>query len=136
MRKESGFTVMEAGIGIFIILTILAFAAPTVLSVVAAYNLSSATREVATDLWQARSLAVNGNSAFRVDFAAGSYRVVRLSDNAVVKARSLAKYNVGTTDGSITFHSRGTSSSGSVVLSNHLRTKTVDVNLLGRVRIS
>jgi len=136
MRKESGFTLMEMGISIFIFLTILGFAAPTVLSMVAAYRLQSAAREVATDMGNAKLLALKANTTFRVDFVSGSYQIVRVADHTVFKTRNLADYRVGTTDGSITFHSRGTSSSGSVVLSNNLRSKTVNVNMLGKVRIS
>ena len=136
MKKESGFTLMELGITLFIFLTILAFAAPVILQMMATYNLHSAAREVATDMWNARLLAVNQNTTFRIDFTSGSYQIVRVSDNSVFKTRNLADYNVGTSNGSITFNSRGTSSAGSLVLSNNLRTRTINVNIQGRAKIS
>jgi Tfp pilus assembly protein FimT len=136
MRKKSGFTGIELGISILIILTILAFFAPTFLSVIATYKLQSAAHEVATDISNARVLAENENTTVRIDFTSGSYQIVRVSDNSVFKARNLADYSVGTSEGSFTFYSRGTSSSGSIVLSNHLQTKTINVNVLGRVRVS
>ena len=137
MRREPGFTAMEFVISIFIILTILAFAAPSILSMVATYNLHSAARAVATDMWNARLLAVNENTSFQINFTSGSYQIVRVSDNSVFKTENLTTdYNVGATTGSITFNSRGESSSGSVVLTNGHGSKTITVNLLGRASIS
>jgi len=136
MKRESGFTVMELGITLFILLTLLAFATPTILQMMATYNLHSAAHEVATDMWNARLLAANQNTTFRIDFTSGSYQIVRVSDNSVFKTVNLADYHVGTTNGSITFNSRGTSSSGSFVLNNNFQTKTINVNSLGRAKIS
>lgn len=123
---------MEAGISIFISLTIFALAAPTTLNIMAIHNLRCATREVVTDMESTRFLALDRNQTFRIDFNAGTYQIIRVSDNSIFKIRSLEDYNVQTTKTSITFSNRGSSSSGVVTLSNGLATKSIKVNRLGR----
>jgi len=136
MRKSSRVTLMEAIISIFIFLTILAFAAPTIVRGISRHNLNSAALKAAGDMWDAKFLAMQEGTIFRIDFASGSYQVVRVSDNSVLKVGDLANYGVAITDGSITFDSRGFSSSGAIVLSNGVGVKTIRVNNLGKVKIS
>jgi hypothetical protein len=133
MRKNLRFTVREAGISIFISLTIFALAAPTILNIMAIQNLHSATREVIDDMESTKFLALDKNQTFRIDFNAGTYQIIRVSDNSIFKIRSLEDYHVQTTKTSITFFNRGSSSSGVVTLSNGLRTKSIKVNRLARV---
>ena len=83
MRKDLRFTVREAGISIFISLTIFVLAAPTILNIMAIQNLRSATREVVTDMESTRFLAVDRNQTFRIDFNAGTYQIIRVSDNSI-----------------------------------------------------
>ena len=56
MKQNLRFTVREAGISIFITLTLFALAAPTILNIMAIQNLRSATREVVTDMESTRFL--------------------------------------------------------------------------------
>ena len=136
MRKSSRFTLMEVIISLFISLTILAFAAPTIFRAISIHNLNSAALKAATDMWDTKYLAITEGTIFRIDFTSGSYQIIRVSDNSVIKGGDLTNYDVGTTDGSITFDSRGFSSSGFIVLSNGIGVKTIRVNNLGKVRIS
>ncbi len=136
MRKGARFTVMELTISLFIFLTVLAFAAPTIFRAISIQNLNSAALKAATDMWDTKYLAITEGTIYQIDFTSGSYQIIRVSDNSVLKVGDLTNYDAGTTDGSITFDSRGFSSSGSIILSNGYGVKTIRANNIGRVKIS
>lgn len=136
-RGSQGLTLVELILCMAILGVLLAIASPLLAQFSSGYKLRAATRELATDLQFARLLAVKENRSFRVIFEAKSYRVERVSDDFVAKARTFSvDYPEVTLNGPvITFNSRGNASSQTITVSNFAASKNITVSSTGRVKL-
>ncbi len=138
-KNSSGLTLMELIICLAVIGHPSGVASPLVAQFSSGYKLRAAARELATDLQFARLLAVKENKNFQVECNGNSYRVSRVSDGFVAKARN---FSVDYPDVSleyaspvVTFNSRGNSSSQTITVSNSMGTKNITVGSTGRVKL-
>jgi len=136
-RGSQGLTLVELILCMAILGVLLAIASPLLAQFSTGYKLRAATRELATDLQFARLLAVKENRSFRVICEAKSYRVERVSDDFVAKARTFSvDYPEVTLNGPvITFNSRGNASSQTITVSNFAASKNITVSSTGRVKL-
>jgi type IV fimbrial biogenesis protein FimT len=136
-QPSKGLTLVELMITLAVLAILLVIATPSLDLFSSTYKLRGATREVATDLQFARLLAVKENKDIRVAFSPTSYQVVRVSDGSVAKTRNLnPDYpNITLTSISITFDSRGNSSTNTITVANPRGTKNVTVNPTGKVKV-
>ena len=136
-RGSQGLTLVELILCMAILAVLLAIASPLLAQFSTGYRLRAATRELATDLQFARLLAVKENRNFQVICDTNSYRVVRVSDGFVAKARTFsADYSDVTLSGPvITFNSRGNASSQTITVSNFATSKNITVGYTGRVKL-
>lgn len=158
LRKDGGFTLAEMMVVLAILAILLGFVSLNAASFLAPFRLSSAARQVATDLQLVRMKAIAQNRRFRALFSAGgtTYQVER--DNGSGTWQPHALYGHGTAasaaqpiplpqevqidsattaGGVVIFQPRG--NAGGITISlNHpalSTTKSVVVNLAGRVKI-
>ena len=136
-RGSQGLTITELIVCMAILAVLLAIASPLIGQVTSVYKLHGAARELAADLQFARLLAVKENKSYQVVCSSQSYQVVRVSDGLVAKARSFSvDYpEVSLNAPTITFNSRGISSSSTVMVSNFATTKNIKVDYTGRVKL-
>ncbi len=136
-RGSQGLTLVELILCMAILGVLLAIASPLLAQFSTGYKLRAATRELATDLQFARLLAVKENRSFKVICEEKSYRVERVSDGFVAKARTLSgDYPDVTLSGpEITFNSRGNASSQTITVSNFAASKNITVGSTGRVKL-
>ncbi len=134
-HSVSGFTVLELMVAIGIATIVMAVAIPSFLSWLPTLRLSSAARQVATDLQVARMKAISQNAAYTVTFtqATGTYTYG-------TDSRDVGQLYPGITISSAptnpVFTPRGTASTtGTVTLSNGTATKQIVVSTVGRVTI-
>jgi prepilin-type N-terminal cleavage/methylation domain-containing protein len=131
--SNRGFTVVEILVSLTIIGILVKIAFPNVLAWLPALRLSSAARQIATDLQLARVQAIAKNSSQTVTFnvSGGSYSFGS-------ESRSLPLLFPGITISSATnptFTPRGTANSVTITLSNGSNQKLVCVKSMGRVAI-
>jgi len=137
---DSGLTVTEMMVTIFISAVLMGIAVPNFLSWLSMFRLDDAARQIATDLQLARMRAISQNTANTATFDAanGTYTFTLGTDSRDLKVLypgitiAVAPANPG-------FNSRGTSTNAGVItitLSNASGTQRfVCVMLVGRVNI-
>lgn len=106
---------------------------PSFLSWLPSFRLSSAARQVATDLQLARMRAIAQNTSYTVTFDVSTASYTFGSDS-----RNLPELFPGITIASAsdaTFTSRGTASAVTIELSNAAGQKFVCVKVVGRVKV-
>lgn len=140
-RSVSGFTVLELMVAIGIAATVLSVAVPSFLTWLPTLRLSSAARQVATDLQVARMKAISRNTSYTVNFtpSTGAYTFTP-GTGTDTDSRDVGQLYPGITISSVSanpvFTPRGTASTtGTVTLSNGTATKQVQVSTVGRVII-
>ena len=136
-RGASGFTVMELIVTIAIAGVLMGVAVPSFMSLLPTLRLSSAARQVATDLQLARMKAISQNTQNTVTFVSGTYTFTVGS-----VSRNLNQLYPGITVASVSsnpiFSPRGTTSNGAIVsitLSNGSAQTRVCVKIVGQVSI-
>lgn len=136
-RHPSGMTLLEILITLTIVTILVAIAVPQVSNLSSVYQLRGAAQEVAADLQFARLLAIKEDLSMNVTFTSNSYQVSRVSNGSVVKSRNMSSDYPGAALSvvALTFYSRGTSTGGTVTVSNAAGTRSVLVNTAGLVRI-
>ena len=136
-HRVSGFTVLELMVAIGIAMVVLGIAVPSLLTWLPTLRLSSAARQVATDLQVARMKAISQNTSFTISFVTSDATYTYGSDS-----RNLAQEYPGITISSVSpsnpvFSSRGTASAAvTITLSNGSAQKLVCVKTVGRVNIA
>jgi type IV fimbrial biogenesis protein FimT len=138
-HSSSGFTLMELLVVISIAMVLMGIAIPSFLSWLPTLRLSSAARQVATDLQIARMRAISRNATNTVTFntVTGTYTSTL---GVVGESRDIDQLYPGITISVVSanpaFTARGTASpAGNITLSNGSATKQVQVNAIGRVII-
>ena len=145
-QRVSGFTVLELMVAIGIAMVVLGIAIPSFTAWLPTLRLSSAARQVATDLQVARMKAISQNVKYRLNFVtATSYTFEKDADNngvfdspAESGPFSLPEgITVGATGGTSEFQPRGTASAASTITlrNGNNETKTVQVAIVGRVTL-
>lgn len=135
-RKQAGFTLMEMIVAIAVSMIVLAVGTPSFLSWMPTIRLTSAARQVATDLQVARIKAISQNTNNTVTFntTTGTYTFTLGSDS-----RDIGQLYPGITIASAAnpvFSPRGTASAGAQIsLNNGSVLKYVCVKAVGRVNI-
>jgi len=136
-RAASGFTVLELIVAIGIASIVMGIAIPSFLSWLPTLRLSSAARQVATDLQVARMKAISQNTANTVTFtpSTGTYTFTLGAES-----RDIDVLYPGITIASAsnpTFTPRGTANAAATItLSNGSAQKLVCVKTVGRVNIA
>lgn len=134
IHGQFGFTVMELVVAIAVSMIVLAVGTPSFLSWMPTIRLTSAARQVATDLQVARMKAISQNTSYTVTFnvSAGTYTFG--SDS-----RDIGQLYPGITIASApnpVFSPRGTASAGvQISLTNGSAQKYICVKAVGRVNI-
>ena len=136
-RKQAGVTLMEMIVAIAVSMIVLAVATPSFLSWMPTIRLTSAARQVASDLQVARMKAISQNTNNTVTFntTTGTYAFTLGSDS-----RDIGQLYPGITILSVSsnpvFTPRGTASAGAEIkLNNGSAQKFVCVKAVGRVNI-
>ncbi|MBN2283071.1 MAG: GspH/FimT family pseudopilin [Deltaproteobacteria bacterium] len=145
--KKTGFTLIELLMVVVLMAIISAIAMPGFLEWMAQNRLNGATRQVMTDLMEARSSAVNQNNRFRVLFVdSHRYQIHddRNNNSAIDAGEPVVTKDIHNDYQDVTFsatatpifYSRGTAFGTTVTLylANHGQTKTVTVSAAGRVK--
>lgn len=135
-RGMAGFTLMEVLTTIAVISIVMAIALPAFTRLLPGIRLSSAARQIATDLQLARMRAIaqhaNQTVAFNVDTETYTFGT---------DTRNLAQLYPGTTietlsAGDPIFTTTGTAAAATIItIKNHGVTKQVQVTAIGRVNI-
>ncbi len=129
-----GFTVIELLVVLAVMGLTIGVAVPSFLSWLPGLRLSSAARQVATDLQLARMRAISQNSATTVTFNVSGASYMFGTDS-----RNLGQLFPGITIASAasnpTFTSRGTANTVTITLSNGVSQKLICVKAVGRVTI-
>lgn len=150
-QRASGFTVLELMVAVGIAMVVLGIAVPSLLTWLPTLRLSSATRQVATDLQVARMKAISQNTKFQVNFVgalpATSYQVQKdLNNNGTIESGEIESGPFSLPDGitvtavsttPLEFQPRGTATNASTITlkNGNNETKTVQVAIVGRVTI-
>ncbi len=133
--ETSGFSVVEMLLTIAVGLIILAIAIPSFLSWLPGLRLSSAARQVATDLQVARMKAIAQNTAYTVTFNTSTTYTFSIGGDS----RDFGQLYPGITftkTANPVFTARGTASTpATITLTNGGANKQVEVTSVGRVRI-
>ncbi len=137
-HSSSGFTLMELLVVISLLMVLIGIAIPSFLSWLPTLRLSSAARQVATDLQIARMRAISRNATNTVTF--NTVTMTYTSTLGVGESRDIDQLYPGITISVVSanpaFTARGTASpTGNITLSNGSATKQVQVNPIGRVKI-
>lgn len=132
--SASGFTVLELMVAIGIAAIVMAVAVPSFMSWLPTLRLSSAARQVATDLQVARMKAISQNTSYTVTFTPSNGTYSYSTDS-----RDIGQLYPGISISSApnpVFTPRGTASTtGTIRLSNGTATKDIVVSTVGRVTI-
>lgn len=133
-EKQAGFTLIEMIVTVAVAMIVLAVGAPSFLSWMPTIRLSSAARQVATDLQVARMKAISQNTSYTVTFNASAGTYAFGSDS-----RDIGQLYPGITmlvSANPVFSPRGTASASSTITLNNGSTQTfVCVKNVGRVNI-
>jgi type IV fimbrial biogenesis protein FimT len=137
---KPGFTILELVVTLGILGTLFAMAVPSFRSWLPTLRLTAAARQVAMELQQARMKAVNQNTIFQVQFAAGAnvYVVQRCTPTCANDTGNVVLPDgiTVTTAATPQFLPRGTASAASTItLTNGTSTVQVQVLAVGRVKI-
>jgi type II secretory pathway pseudopilin PulG len=130
-RQSGGYTLAELLVLLGVLAALMGAAVPSFLSWLPSFRLSSATRQVATDLQLARMRAIAQNTSYTVTFASSSYTFGSDSRNL----NDLFPGITITAGSNPTFTSRGTANAVAITLSNGVGQKFVCVKVVGRVNI-
>jgi len=131
IQNAAGFTLIEILVVVALALVFMGVALPSFLSWLPTSRLSSAVRQVATDLQVARMRAIAQNTNNTVTFASNTYTYG--SDS-----RDISQLYPGISIESAvnpTFNSRGTANSVNIKLTNGTASKWVCVKVVGRVNV-
>ena len=137
-RSASGFTVLELIVAIGIASVVMGIAIPSFLSWLPTLRLSSAARQVATDLQVARMKAISQNASNTVTFiqAAGTYTFTLSPADSRDVGQLYPGITISSAPTNPVFTPRGTASTtGTIRLSNGTATKDIVVSTVGRVII-
>ena len=137
-----GFTLLEALVGLAIVGVLMAIAVPTWIVLVPTYSLSSAARQVQSELHRIKMQAIAENVTFRLVFleTAGSYTIQRVGASTTQHGTKPLPAGIDIRSAiTLGFTPRGTASpggGGTVKLCNSRGAGTnVVLNSTGRVRI-
>jgi len=142
--QQGGFTLAEILVVITIIGILSAIAVPNWSTLLPTYAVNGAARQVQSELHKLKSRAVSENAAFRLVFSTSSYTVEKYSGGSYQltgenKALPSGITLAGTSDTTLGFTSRGTSSDSSDKTVKLCNTKGAGKNMVlsntGRVRI-
>ena len=145
-NRASGFTLMELIVAIAIASTVMGVAIPSFLSWLPTLRLSSAARQVATDLQVARMKAISQNVKFRISFVGsvpGASTYLLQKDNGGTFVTDSGPFSLpeGITVSALSatseFQPRGTVNSASDITLRNINseTKLIQVAVVGRVKI-
>lgn len=129
----SGFTVMELLAAITIASILMAVAVPHLLDWLPTLRLSSAARQVATDLQVARMRAISQNASNTITFSGSTYSY---NGNSRDVGALFPGITISSAPTNPVFTPRGTASTtGTITLTNGSATKNIVVSAVGRVNI-
>jgi type IV fimbrial biogenesis protein FimT len=132
LAGTAGFSITELMVVMAIGGIIMGIAAPSFMRWLPDMRLSSAAREVATDLQMARMKAISKNTTYTVTFNSNAYTFG-------TDTRSISTLYPGitvTASANPVFSPRGTANSSTITLSNGSAQKLVCVKTVGRVNIA
>jgi prepilin-type N-terminal cleavage/methylation domain-containing protein len=141
-RKQRGFSFIELLVTMTVLSIVLAMAIPNFRAVGSSYALGQAASQVSADFQSTRmrAIAANASMRFTYDSTTRTYFMERLNaGNWIVERRSQLPtgVTVGTVANTPTFNSRGMLIQAvSIPLILNGKTKTVNVNVLGKTTIS
>ncbi len=142
-RMVSGFTLIDLMGTVGVMMILIGIAVPAFLRWLPEFELSSAARQVATDLQLARAKAVSQDRSFQLNFSttSSSYVLQKCAPNDPTSCTNDSGNILPTgisfsASGSVQFLPQGISSGATTItLSNGSAQKRVCVNLIGRVKI-
>lgn len=136
VQRQRGFTLMELMVAVAVSMIVLAVGTPSFLSWLPTMRLSSAARQIATDLQVARMKAISQNASYTVTFNTSSATYTYGSDS-----RDIGQQYPGISIASVSpsnpvFTPRGTAGgSVTITLDNGSAQKVVCVKTVGRVNV-
>jgi len=141
--SENGFTLIESAMVVGILIIVAAIALPGFRKMAINGNLKAAAREIMSDFSSLKQRAMSENTTFSVKFdvAQNNYQIQGGGTNLIKTPKyfagdimiATASFNVGST---IKFQTRGTTSFGTVVLTNGRdSTATITTNIAGRTHV-
>jgi type IV fimbrial biogenesis protein FimT len=133
--RSDGFTIIEVLTSMVVLGILVSIAMPAFTKLLPGIRLSSAARQVATDLQLAKMRAIAQHTAQTVTFTQATSSYTFGADT-----RSLSTLYPGTTITNITggnpvFSTTGTANAVTITISNNGQTKQVSVTAIGRVNI-
>jgi Tfp pilus assembly protein FimT len=142
-RSQKGFTLTESSIVVGILILVATIAIPEFRKMAINGNLKAAAREIVSDFSTLKQRAMSENTTFSVKFdvAQNNYLIQGGGTNQIKTPKyfgsdimiTAASFNVGST---IKFQTRGTTSFGTVVLTNGRDSKaTLTTNISGRTHV-
>ncbi|MBU1148865.1 GspH/FimT family pseudopilin [Patescibacteria group bacterium] len=149
MKKSNGFSLVEILIVLSIAIVLVLIGIPTTRQLIPSFELTSSTREIASQLRYAAQQAVTEqvNYLVKFDTVNDQYSLYRIPDpgqpevEEYIETKDLAnsvdfQSITGLTDNEVRFNSAGApSDSGQIVLENsQAKTKTVDIRPSGYVK--
>jgi prepilin-type N-terminal cleavage/methylation domain-containing protein len=140
---REGFTLVECGIVVLILTIVAALAIPSFQRFAANGNLNAAAREIISDFSRLKRRAMSENTKFSVKFdvTQNNYLIQGAGTNQIKTPAYFAKDIIITRadfggGSSITFQTRGTTSLGTVILTNNRNsTATITTNITGRIHV-
>jgi type IV fimbrial biogenesis protein FimT len=132
--RSDGFTLIEVLTSIVIAGILIAIALPAFSKLLPSIRLSSAARQIATDLQLAKMRAISRHTSQTVTFTVSSASYTFGTDT-----RSLSTLYPGTSISSVsanpTFTTTGTANAVTITISNNGKTKQIAVTAIGRVTV-
>jgi prepilin-type N-terminal cleavage/methylation domain-containing protein len=140
---QKGFTLVESSIVVGILIIVAAIAIPEFRKMAVNGNLKAAAREIISDFSSLKRRAMSENEKFSIKFdvARNNYMIQGAGMNQIKTPEYFAN-NIMITSAdfgggsSITFQPRGTTSFGTVILTNiRSSTATITTNITGRTHV-
>jgi type IV fimbrial biogenesis protein FimT len=133
--RSDGFTIIEVLTSIVVLGILVTIAMPAFTKLLPGIRLSSAARQIATDLQLAKMRAISQHTAQTVTFTAATSTYTFGADT-----RNLSQLYPGTTftapsGGNPVFTTTGTANATTITVSNNGQTKQIVVTAIGRVNI-
>lgn len=142
LLRGHGFTLLEAIVGMAIISVLMAIAVPTWIVLIPTYSLSSAARQVQSELHRIKMQAIAENVTFQLAFSqiAGAYTIQRLGVSTTQHGTKPLPAGIDIRSAiTLGFTSRGTASPGGGGTVRLCNSRSVGTNVVlsstGRVRI-